>query len=81
MTAPAPLTRAWLEARVAALVEDVTEIDPGESLIFYGLDSIRVMEFSAELGQHGVALGFEELATEPTLDRWWQLIGAQLAAA
>ncbi|WP_108260910.1 phosphopantetheine-binding protein [Mangrovicoccus ximenensis] len=79
--APAPLTRAWLEARVAEMVVDPSGIDPGESLLFYGLDSIMVMEFSAELGRHGVALGFEDLATEPTLERWWQLIEARRAAA
>ncbi|WP_206078344.1 phosphopantetheine-binding protein [Poseidonocella sp. HB161398] len=72
-----PLSRDWLETRVLALIEDETEIDPSENLIFYGLDSIRVMELSSELAQHGVTVSFEELALDPTVERWWSLIEAR----
>ncbi|WP_347267826.1 phosphopantetheine-binding protein [Paracoccus sp. (in: a-proteobacteria)] len=72
------LSRAWLLARVQAMIEDDCDIDPAENLVLYGLDSIAVMGFSSELKQLGIAAGFEELAREPTLDSWWALISARL---
>lgn len=72
------ISRDWLTARLHELIEDDCEIAPDESLVLYGLDSIAVMTFSAELKQMGVEASFEELASEPTLNTWWALISARL---
>lgn len=68
------LSRAWLEARIRSLVEEEGEIDPDENLVMYGLESIAVMKLVRELADLGVALSFEDLAKEPTLGAWWDLI-------
>lgn len=73
--------REWLRARVEELIEDGTEIDPEENLIFYGLDSLQVMKLAAELKQHGVVVSFEELARDPRLTAWWTLIDKVREAA
>ncbi|OLS42808.1 phosphopantetheine-binding protein [Rhodovulum sulfidophilum] len=69
--------RDWLSARLNSLLEDEGPIDPAESLIYYGLDSLRVMKLAAELKAHGIHVGFEDLAKEPTLDAWTALIDAR----
>lgn len=74
---PETVDRAWLEARVTALLDDEGPIDPAESLIYYGLDSLRVMKLAAELKTHGITVSFEDLASEPTLDAWDALIAAR----
>ncbi|WP_325690997.1 phosphopantetheine-binding protein [Paracoccus sp. (in: a-proteobacteria)] len=71
------LSPKWLAARVTAMIEDECEIDPAENLVLYGLDSIAVMTFSAELKKMGIEASFDELARDPTLDAWWALIGAR----
>ena len=50
----ARIDRDWLTARAQQLIEDDCDIDPAENLVLYGLDSIAVMTFSAELKQMGV---------------------------
>jgi len=60
-------TREWLKARVLQMVEDESDIDPDENLIFYGLDSLQVMKLAGELKERGVTVGFDELARVPTL--------------
>ena len=72
------LSPEWLAARVQRMIEDDCEIEPAENLVLYGLDSIAVMTFSAELQQMGVEASFEELAREPSLDNWWALISSRL---
>ncbi|WP_376874479.1 phosphopantetheine-binding protein [Albirhodobacter sp. R86504] len=78
--ANAHLDRAWLAAQVRGMIEDAEEeIDPDESLIFYGLDSIAVMRFAAELKTYGIEVPFEALAAAPSLTNWWTLIEAHRA--
>ncbi len=72
------LSPEWLLARVQKMIEDDAEIDPTENLVLYGLDSIAVMTLSSELKQIGIEASFEELAREPTLDKWWALISSRL---
>lgn len=72
------IDRDWLTARLQQLIDDDCEIEPAENLVLYGLDSIAVMTFSAELKQMGIEASFEELAREPTLDNWWTLISSRL---
>lgn len=74
-------TREWLQARVLELVEDETELDPDENLIFYGLDSVQVMVLASELKERGVVVGFDDLARVPTLNGWWSLIEQRRLAA
>lgn len=64
----------WLQTRVAELIEDEDDIDPEESLIVYGLDSISIMTLAGELKTRGIPLSFEELARNPTLNAWSDLI-------
>lgn len=64
----------WLQARVVELIEDEDDIDPEESLIVYGLDSISIMTLAGELKTRGIQLSFEELARNPTLNAWSKLI-------
>jgi bifunctional isochorismate lyase/aryl carrier protein len=71
----------WLKARVLQMVEDESDIDPDENLIFYGLDSLQVMKLAGELKERGVIVGFEELARVPTLSAWWALIEEKRLAA
>ena len=74
-------TREWLKARVLQMVEDESDIDPDENLIFYGLDSLQVMKLAGELKERGVTVGFDELARVPTLSAWWALIDQKRLAA
>ncbi|GIZ12523.1 (2,3-dihydroxybenzoyl)adenylate synthase [Pseudomonas sp. NCCP-436] len=72
--------REWLAERVRQLVEDGEELDPAENLIFYGLDSLRVMNLAAELKARGIAVSFEELARTPTLQHWQSLLETRQTA-
>lgn len=72
-----PPSRAWLEARVQAFVDEDQQVDPDENLIFYGLDSIQVMKLATDLRERGIMVGFDDLARVPTLNAWWSLIERQ----
>ncbi|WP_134681711.1 phosphopantetheine-binding protein [Paracoccus ravus] len=74
------IDRDWLIAQVAGMIEDEEDIDPGENLTLYGLDSISVMRLLAELERHGIRLTMLELAHEPSIDAWWALIEPRQAA-
>ena len=74
------ITLGWLEERLARMVEDDEVIDPQENLLLYGVDSISVMELTAELAQTGIAVSFAEFAETPTLAAWWALIETRLTA-
>ncbi|WOX52648.1 phosphopantetheine-binding protein [Aeromonas sp. CD] len=80
MSRPTFMTREWLNERVQSLVEE-GELDPEESLVLYGLDSLSIMRFSAELKAQGVNVGFDELARRPTLSAWWALLSGSPTAA
>ncbi|MDD9834475.1 phosphopantetheine-binding protein, partial [Acinetobacter baumannii] len=66
----------WLEQKVQQLIEE-DELDPEENLILYGLDSLRIMQFSSELKAQGINISFEELGRTPTLSNWWSLVDAR----
>lgn len=72
------LTRAWLTQKVQTLLEIPEEtINPEENLILYGLDSLRIMQFAAELKQYDINIGYDVLGQQPSLNNWWQLIEKQ----
>lgn len=74
------LSKDWLIARIATMIEDDEPVDTAENLTLYGLDSIAVMGLIAELERQGIRLGFEEMAKDPTIDGWWDLISTRKAA-
>lgn len=69
--------RAWLMDRVARMIDEGESPGPDESLILYGLDSIRVMELVGALEGLGIRASFQELVERPTIDAWWALIEAR----
>lgn len=75
------ITKQWLHTRVEQLIEEEEEIDPEENLIVYGLDSLRIMQLAAEFKGYGVDIGFKEIARNPTLSNWWDLIQQQQKSA
>ncbi len=78
----AALSRDWLQKQLLELLPvSAEEFDPEESLIDYGLDSLRVMLKLSEWQALGIQLSFEQLARQPTLNAWWQLIEPQLGRA
>ena len=82
MTNPEMISHQWLQERVQQLIEDnETELDQEESLILYGLDSLRVMRFAAELKERNIHVSFEDLIKSPTLASWRELIANRQAIA
>lgn len=49
-------------------------ISADENLIIYGLDSLTVMQLSANLKKEGITLEYTDLINKPTLNEWWHLI-------
>ncbi|WP_299843647.1 phosphopantetheine-binding protein [uncultured Paracoccus sp.] len=72
-----PLSRDWLTRQITDLIGEDEPIDPAESLVLYGLDSIAVMRLVLALEERGVIVSFDDLARDPTLDGWWALIAAR----
>ena len=70
----APLEPSWLTAQIAQMIDEGDMPEEDESLILYGLDSIKVMHFVAQLKERGVRVTFEELVRDPRLTVWMELI-------
>ncbi|MFF2146201.1 amino acid adenylation domain-containing protein [Kitasatospora sp. NPDC058190] len=50
------------------------ELGEGDNLIALGLDSLAMMRLAGRLRRAGLEIGFAELATEPTLAAWHELM-------
>ncbi|HEH9416577.1 TPA: isochorismatase family protein [Aeromonas sobria] len=75
-----PLTRESLRAQVLArLPAEMQQEQPTEddNLLDYGLDSLAVMGLVEEWRQQGVVVELAELARNPTLAHWWELLARQ----
>ncbi|MGY5123616.1 phosphopantetheine-binding protein [Streptomyces nigrescens] len=60
-----------------SLGEDPTDIPLDENLVDYGLDSIRIMALVERWRrEHGVEVGFVDLAERPAIEAWAPLLGA-----
>ncbi|GAB2783283.1 phosphopantetheine-binding protein [Streptomyces daliensis] len=72
------LTTDRIRADVAdVLGEDPEDIPVDENLVDYGLDSIRVMTLLKRWREdHGTQVTFVELADQPAIERWAELMGA-----
>ncbi|MEU1132176.1 phosphopantetheine-binding protein [Streptomyces sp. NPDC005900] len=71
-----PLTLDQLRADVAdVLGEDPADIPVDENLVDYGLDSVRLMSLLGRWRRdHGVTASFADLAEQPALEKWVQLL-------
>ncbi|MGL5327253.1 MAG: phosphopantetheine-binding protein, partial [Aeromonas sp.] len=75
-----PLTRESLRAQVLArLPAEMQHEQPTEddNLLDYGLDSLAVMGLVEEWRQQGLVVELAELARNPTLAHWWELLSRQ----
>jgi len=69
------LTFEQMRADIAAILHDEPDaIDPDESLIELGLDSIRAMALVTRWQSRGLTLDFSLFAEKPTLADWWRLV-------
>lgn len=71
-----PLTTERLRADVAEVLgEEPAEIPLDESLVDYGLDSIRLMTLRERWRhEYGVEVPFAVLAERPALEEWARLL-------
>ncbi|MDN4872987.1 isochorismatase family protein [Bacillus cereus] len=70
------LTKDYIREQVAEILgyNEFQSINDNENLFLLGMDSIRVMTFMGNLNKKGLNLSFVELAKEPTIHNWWELI-------
>lgn len=74
-----PQSQQHLTQQLAALLEvPVDEMTPDDSLLDFGLDSVRMMSLVGDWQQAGLDVSFMELAANPSLQDWWQLIEKKL---
>ncbi|EKO3823777.1 isochorismatase family protein [Vibrio harveyi] len=74
-----PLSQPQLTQQLAALLEvPADEMTPEDSLLDFGLDSVRMMSLVGDWQQAGLDVSFMELAAKPSLQDWWRLIEKKL---
>lgn len=75
------LSRDWLLGQIAGVLQtDAGGLDADENLMDYGLDSVQVMNLIAQWEKFGIKVRFEELAEQPSVNAWWNLIEQKQAA-
>lgn len=76
------LTFETMRADIARIIgEEPEAVEPEESLIDLGLDSMRAMMLVERWKAAGLALDFAELAEMPTLAHWWSVASRTQAGA
>ncbi|HHP0451319.1 TPA: isochorismatase family protein [Vibrio harveyi] len=74
-----PQSQPQLTQQLAALLEvPADEMTPEDSLLDFGLDSVRMMSLVGDWQQAGLDVSFMELAAKPSLQDWWRLIEKKL---
>ncbi|ENQ8702846.1 isochorismatase family protein [Vibrio harveyi] len=74
-----PQSQPQLTQQLAALLEvSADEMTPEDSLLDFGLDSVRMMSLVGDWQQAGLDVSFMELAAKPSLQDWWRLIEKKL---
>lgn len=74
----APLTLESMRADIAQLVNEAPEeLENNDNLLDWGLDSMRILSLTVEWNKTGVGLDFADLAENPTLAHWWQIVQRQ----
>lgn len=59
------------------LDEDPANIGEDDDLLERGMDSIRLMHVAERWRDSGVELDFVDLADNPTLSGWWDLVSSR----
>lgn len=76
------MTQAVLTERVAILAGvSAEEIPADDNLLFYGLDSMRMMTFVEELRREGFDVSFMDLVEAPTIVDWVAMLNRQGVSA
>ncbi|MCR8842178.1 isochorismatase family protein [Paenibacillus sp. SC116] len=77
---PPLLTELSLREEVAALLqEEASTIGADDHLVeYWGLDSIRMMSLAERWRRAGIPVSFVELAEQPTLASWWELLSQKI---
>lgn len=74
-----PQSQPQLTQQLAALLEvPADEMTPEDSLLDFGLDSVRMMSLVGDWQQAGLDVSFMELAAKPSFQDWWRLIEKKL---
>ncbi|MHA2829303.1 isochorismatase [Vibrio harveyi] len=74
-----PQSQPQLTQQLAALLEvPADEMTLEDSLLDFGLDSVRMMSLVGDWQQAGLDVSFMELAAKPSLQDWWRLIEKKL---
>ncbi|MEU9884247.1 phosphopantetheine-binding protein [Sphaerisporangium sp. NPDC051017] len=77
-----PLTQATVRADIAeALYMEADELTETDNLFLAGLDSIRLLTLVERWRESGVELTFVELAEQPTLAAWWEMLSTRQAGS
>lgn len=70
-----PLSIETMRADVAAMLyADPNEILDDDNLMEWGLDSMRAMTLAARWRKAGVQIEFSDMAADPTLAHWWDVM-------
>lgn len=73
-----PLSIETMRADVAGMLHtDPSEILDDDNLMEWGLDSMRAMTLAARWRKAGARIEFSDMATEPTLAHWWDVMNRQ----
>lgn len=54
--------------------DDIKDFDDNVELIYYGLNSIQIMNLVSTWNQLGIDVSLVELAKNTTLIEWWNLL-------